>query len=236
MDIYVYSDESGVFDKKHNDVFVFGGLVFLSKKDKDDAIRLYKNAENTLRNNNADLMGEIKASRLSNAEKKKLFRSLNRFEKFGAISYQKDLDDGVFVSKKQKQRYLDWLYKMAIKEKLRRLEAENKLILKDIYNLIIQVDEHSTATDGIYELRESIEHEFKDGIMQYEYNRYIKPFLPNLNSVRLDFKDSKTNALIRASDIVANQLYNSIAVSDFRRFYGRNMTLYVHPRSFYERS
>lgn len=31
MDIFVYSDESGVFDVKHNDYFVFGGLILLGK-------------------------------------------------------------------------------------------------------------------------------------------------------------------------------------------------------------
>ena len=29
MEIIVYSDESGTFDKIHNDIFVFGGIVFL---------------------------------------------------------------------------------------------------------------------------------------------------------------------------------------------------------------
>ncbi len=34
MNIYVYSDESGVFDKEHNDCFVFGGLILLGTEDK----------------------------------------------------------------------------------------------------------------------------------------------------------------------------------------------------------
>ena len=33
MNIYIYSDESGVFDQKNGKVFVFGGLIFLEKKD-----------------------------------------------------------------------------------------------------------------------------------------------------------------------------------------------------------
>lgn len=41
MEIYVYSDESGVFDKKHNDVFVYGGLIFLKKQDVTDCARRY---------------------------------------------------------------------------------------------------------------------------------------------------------------------------------------------------
>lgn len=28
MNIFVYSDESGVFDKIHNKIFVFGGAIF----------------------------------------------------------------------------------------------------------------------------------------------------------------------------------------------------------------
>lgn len=35
MDVYVYSDESGVFDSVHNDYFVFGGIIFFDKKNKD---------------------------------------------------------------------------------------------------------------------------------------------------------------------------------------------------------
>ena len=32
MDIFVYSDESGVFDVSHNEYFVFGGLILLGKR------------------------------------------------------------------------------------------------------------------------------------------------------------------------------------------------------------
>lgn len=34
MNIYVYSDESGVFDKEHNEYFVFGGLILLEQETK----------------------------------------------------------------------------------------------------------------------------------------------------------------------------------------------------------
>lgn len=37
MNLYIYSDESGVFDNKHEKYFVFGGLIFLSKFEKDNA-------------------------------------------------------------------------------------------------------------------------------------------------------------------------------------------------------
>lgn len=41
MNIYIYSDESGVFDKVHNDYYVYGGLILLGKKQRDDCIHKY---------------------------------------------------------------------------------------------------------------------------------------------------------------------------------------------------
>lgn len=75
MDIYVYSDESGVFDRQHNEYFVFGGLVALSYSEADEATRRYQHAEKLIKAKeglaNDD---EAKACCLSNSGKSKLFR------------------------------------------------------------------------------------------------------------------------------------------------------------------
>ena len=79
MNIFVYTDESGVFDKKHEDIYVFGGVIFLDANSKDDAGRKYIGAEKKLRRNHRKYeKGELKACRLSNKHKSSLFRSLNR--------------------------------------------------------------------------------------------------------------------------------------------------------------
>ena len=41
MNLFIYSDESGVFDNVHNEYFVFGGLTLLGKESKEDWNRLY---------------------------------------------------------------------------------------------------------------------------------------------------------------------------------------------------
>lgn len=41
MELYVYSDESGVFDKKHNEIFVYGGMILLNKELCDITSRKY---------------------------------------------------------------------------------------------------------------------------------------------------------------------------------------------------
>lgn len=65
MNIYVYSDESGVFDRIHNDYFIFGGVVFLDQNERDNRERMYLSAERTVRKIEG-LSGntEVKASRI----------------------------------------------------------------------------------------------------------------------------------------------------------------------------
>lgn len=78
VNIFIYSDESGVFDKAHNEKFVFGGLIFLDKVSKDICCRQYSNAEKTIYTSGLIEFGkEIKAAKISNSNKNKLYRSLN---------------------------------------------------------------------------------------------------------------------------------------------------------------
>lgn len=66
LNIYVYGDESGVFDKRHNDFFVFGGLIFLDKESKEAEVRKFLHAERAIAPfygcDKSD--GELKACRL----------------------------------------------------------------------------------------------------------------------------------------------------------------------------
>ncbi|MBA9875370.1 DUF3800 domain-containing protein, partial [Ralstonia insidiosa] len=65
--------------------FVFGGLIFLDKNTKEVENRKYINVERTIRENNAYENLELKATTLSNKDKGKIFRSLNKCIKFGVV-------------------------------------------------------------------------------------------------------------------------------------------------------
>ena len=94
MNIYIYSDESGVFDKAHNDIFVFGGLILLGTEEKNVASRKYAHAEKVIRqNDNIEGSYELKATHITNKEKGSLFRSLNGYHKFGVVVREKDVLD-----------------------------------------------------------------------------------------------------------------------------------------------
>jgi len=209
MDLFVYSDESGVFDKEHNEYFVFAGLIFLGREDKEIAIRKYLHAERALTlpetfNRNR----ELKAAVLSNNHKGKLFRSLNSFYKFGGIVRQAGVNAQIFKSKKDKQRYLDYVYKISVKRSFQRMIQECVIDPSKIERIHFFVDEHTTATNGRYELKEALEQEFKHGTYNWNWSHYYPPIFPQLKDVTVTFCNSEQKTLIRAADITANKLYH----------------------------
>lgn len=207
MDLFIYSDESGVFDKEHNEIFVYGGLIFLGKEEKDNYARKYVAAEKSIRLGKYSVDTELKACKITNKEKGKLYRSLNNTIRFGIVINQRNVLERIFLSKKDKQRYLDYAYKVGLKRTLQRLIKEGKIIADDIGTIHIYNDEHSTATNGRYELREGLEQEFKLGTYNLKYDKFFPPLFEKMGGIELLFCDSSSVTLIRAADIVANRIY-----------------------------
>ena len=208
MNIYVYSDESGVFDSKNNDYFVFGGIIFLSKESHEIWKRKYLSAERTIRKSEElSKEVEVKATNVSNKSKGKLYRSLNHTEKFGIVVREKEIQQSIFNDKKTKQRYLDFAFKIGVKRKLENLIQRGLLNPQDVDNIYFYVDEHTTATDGRYELREGLEQEFKRGTYNWNWNKFFPPLFPTVKSIDVKYCNSKKKTLIRSADIIANKLY-----------------------------
>lgn len=208
MNIYIYSDESGVFDKEHNDYFVFGGIILLGTEDKENWSRKYSSVEKILRTSkDVDKDYELKATQVTNKEKGKLFRSLNACQKFGVVIREQRVLDRIYLSKKDKQRYLDYAYKIAVKRAFEFLIREKLINPEEIDRIYFYVDEHTTATNGRYELQEALEQEFKLGTYNYKYEEYFPPIFPNMKDVQVQYCNSKSKLMVRAADIVANKIY-----------------------------
>lgn len=210
MDIWIYSDESGVFDKVHERFFVFGGVILLSDNERQDWIRKYLTAERVIKGRYPNKRNfEAKATNISNEEKSKLFRSLNGCYKFGTIIELANVHDSIFTDKKHKQRYLDYAYKMALKSAFRKMIAAKLIIPSDVEKIFVYPDEHSTATSGIYELHENLEREFKIGTFNADYSAFFPPLFTNLKSLQVQYCNSANKPLVRASDIIANRIYHN---------------------------
>lgn len=127
--------------------------------------------------------------------------------KFCGIVKQESVLDSIFESKKTKQRYLDYVYKISVKRAFEQLILNKQIIPNEIENIYFFVDEHTTATNGRYELREGIEQELKHGTHNFEYNAYYPPIFPNVRSIDMKFCNSESTLLVRAADIVANRVF-----------------------------
>ena len=208
MDLFVYSDESGVFDRIHNDYFVFGGLILLGNEAKDIAIRKYIAAERALNSSGKYKRGyELKATHITNAEKGKLYRSLNSYYKFAVIIRQQSVLKNIFDDKKSKQRFLDYAYKVGLKNLLKHLIAKGLIDSNEPNTLAVNCDEHTTATDGRYELREALIQEYKIGTFNFKWDTFYPPILPALTGVNVNYCNSAKKPLVRAADIIANKVY-----------------------------
>lgn len=208
--IYIYSDESGTFDYKHCEYFVYGGVVFLNKEERDLAIREYLSLERNIRKyelNNEK--GEIKASKISNRSKRRLLGVHRRCEcfPFSIVIHSPNLKqkENISNNSKTKQRYLDWAYKMGVKKVLLELIHKKKINPDDENSLFFFMDEHQSATDGKYELRESLDMEFNLGTYNYDWNVFYGPlFSKHKAQIQCEFCDSKTNVMVRFADIISN--------------------------------
>lgn len=231
--IYIYSDESGVFDRFHNDYFVFAGVIFFSEEEKDIASRKFAHVEKTIRSSGQyqkDI--ELKACRISNQQKGKLYRSLNGVYKFCVVIKQKNVNYKIYSNKKHKQRYLDYAYKIVLKKCFEILIENKYMSARKIRVIFVNADEHVTATDGKYELRESLLNEFKNGTFNPTWEKHFDPVFPYLRDVEVRFCNSKKVLLVRAADIIANRCYH-----DALKFHGsveekRNMFIYYLPANY----
>ena len=230
MNIYIYSDESGVLDKKHNQYYIFGGLLFLSEEERDEYSRRFIAAENNIRLSESipkDI--EVKAATIKGKSKKKLYKCIQNTERFGVVIEQNKLNDELFLNKKTKQRYLDWAYKMAIKKKFEHMIAYGHLNPDEVESINFLVDEHSTATNGWYELKESLEKELKIGMHNFEHMTFHRPLFPNVKSINLQYCNSSKKTLVRAADIVANHIFFYAHKCDGRIPEEDKLHMYYHP-------
>lgn len=136
-----------------------------------------------------------------------MFRALNNCYKFGVVVHEKRVLDRIFQSKKDKQRYLDYAYKIAVKRAFQSLIKKQILNQQEVERIYFFVDEHTTATNGKYELRESLEQEFNYGTYNYNYERYFPPLFSDMKEVCVQFCNSESKLLVRAADIIANKIY-----------------------------
>ncbi|MCQ2427412.1 MAG: DUF3800 domain-containing protein [Clostridia bacterium] len=232
MNLYIYSDESGVLDKLHNDYYIFGGLIFVSPQRREEYSRRFIAAERNIRlSEGFPDSAEVKASKLRAKSKNKLYRAVKDIERFGAVINQQNLvREELFESKKTKQRYLDWVYRQAVIEKLKIMIRKGIIYPDEVEAVYFNVDEHSTATDGLYELEEALERDLKLGMLEYSSMTFKEPMFKNAKTVDVRYCQSSSTTLVRAADIIANHLFYEANRQNGVIEYDEKLHVFYHPK------
>lgn len=111
-------------------------------------------------------------------------------------------------NKAAKGRFIDYSIRRLIKEIINKLIIEKVINPNLPLNVIINIDQQTTKSNGYYNLRDGITEELKYGIVNYNYSNYIKPiFFSDLN-VTLTYQDSKSSYVVQAADLLAGSIRN----------------------------
>ena len=112
---------------------------------------------------------------------------------------------------------MDYAYKIGLKNALQNLISKKVINKNEVKNIYVFCDEHNTATNGLYELREGLLQEFKFGTFNGNYKVFFKPLFEKIDTVNVRYLPSEKNPLIRASDIIANRIYFHCTKNEFNK-------------------
>ena len=188
--------------------FVYAGYVFSDRATLDDAKRKYIHANKELKKATGR-NDELKAATLKPKQKRALFNSVREYESVSAVVDISRVYDYILENKKAICRYKDYVLKICVKRKLKDMIQKGVLSPSDDVTLKIFVDEQLTATNGYYDLRDSIIEELQYGIVNFNYGVSHPKVFTGTVQVDLEYCESKNNYMIQASDILANRIWTS---------------------------
>lgn len=209
QEVTFFFDDSGVLHKKEpSGYFVYAGYVFTNREELDSAKRKYIHANRELKKalGRAD---ELKAASLSAKHKRSLFNSLKQYDSVAVAVKISKVYDYILANKKSICRYKDYILKLCVKNKLKELISDGRISENEDITINIFIDQQLTATNGYYDLRDSIKEELQYGIINFNYGVKHAHVFDAKVTVNIQYCDSSQNYLIQASDILANRIWTS---------------------------
>lgn len=209
QEVIFYFDDSGVFHRNANsDYFVYAGYVFTNKEEYKAAKRKYVDANKKIKKA-LGRTDELKACNIENKHKRALFNSVREFDSLAICVNISNIYDCILDNKKSICRYKDYVLKLGVKKQLTKFISEGTLKKNEDIHISIYIDEQLTATNGYYDLRESIVEELQFGIKNFDYGVVHKNVFNSKVKVDIYYCDSSHNYMVQASDILANRIWHS---------------------------
>ena len=212
QEIYINLDDSGKLTSREQ-ISVYGGIVFLSKREKDKFITQYKSINKDIKcgyclNKNScnKKCPEIKNTNIKPSDKRRIMNYLKKYYIVGLIIKNYEVYNHIIDNKAAKGRFIDYSLRRLIKDIINNLIKEYKIDPYKPIRLIINIDEQSTKSNGYYNLREGLIEELKFGIINYNYSKKLMPIIYNNLEIRLSYQDSLKSYVVQASDLLAGTI------------------------------
>ena len=209
QEIYINLDDSGKLSSKE-DISVYGGVVFLSKKEKDKFITQYKKIINEVKCEYCKICNhacpEIKNTNIKPEHKRWLMNYIKNYFIVGLIIENKKVYEEILQSKASKGRFTDYAIRRLIKEILKSLIKEGKIDPYKPIKIILNIDQQSTKSNGYYNLHDGLIEELKIGFNNFNYSFLIKPILSSDLAVDISYQDSGKSYVVQAADLLAGTI------------------------------
>ena len=213
QEVYINLDDSGKLTNKEH-ISVYGGLVFLSKKEKDKFITQYRSIIKDIKckycNSNIENCDnncpEIKNANIKPNDKRRIMNYIKKYYVVALIIKNDKVYDHIKDNKAAKGRFVDYCLRRMIKEIIKSLIESNHIDPNKPIRLIINIDEQSTKSNGYYNLHDGLIEELKYGIVNYNYSRKFTPIIFSKLEIRLSYQDSGKSYVVQAADLLAGTI------------------------------
>lgn len=211
QDVYINLDDSGKLCKNES-LCVYSGIIFLSKKEKDKFITQYRSIINSIKCKYCKsgicnkLCPEIKNTNIKNTDKRRVLNYIKKYHTTSLVINNDKVYKYIINNKSARGRFVDYSIKRMIKEIIRLLILNKYINPYKKINIILNIDEQTTKSNGYYNLKESIIEELRYGISNFNYASKITPIIHSDINIKLSYQDSKKSYVIQASDLLAGTI------------------------------
>ncbi len=209
--VYINLDDSGKLTK-NEELCVYGGLVFLSKAEKDKFITQYRSIINDIKckychksicNNKCP---EIKNTNIKPSDKRRLMNYIKKYYTVAVIIFNEKIYDYILENKPSKGRFIDYTLRRLIKEIIKYLININLIDPYKVVKIILNIDQQPTKSNGYYNLKEGIIEDLIHGICNFDYNSNYPPILYNNLIFILSYQNSTKSYVIQGADLLAGTI------------------------------
>lgn len=221
MKYYIFLDDSGQLHKNYplGDYFIYAGLL-MKEKDFHGINKNYKNFVKGVKRQKG-IKEELKTSNMDISTRRRFLKKLAKYscEQIFVSVKVSSLNRLDFDNKKHVVRFKNYVVRRLIDQAITNKKISNQCELIDIY-----IDNQNVAHSALDSLEDHLFNYFNQDNFYYVHKKF------DTTSFRSDFKvsfrDSETNYLIQAADLLANTEFNALQneKSSIRKIYKKGYT------------